>query len=380
MPNNLDLLEHAAPETLDEVLGREREDRRAFLVNRQKSGVGSSQIWRILSGEALDVYHQLTRPITDEDVDRGRESWDLTCGILLEPIAAALFFRTTGRVGRREYRQFTHPDYPGASTSADGTIYADSPNLPEWAEGTGGLELKAPRSSVVYDMMQYGVRDSILYQLQHSLAVRRLSWGSYGFFSREHPYIPIDIQADPVVGTFLLEVSARFWAECVVPRVPPDPEKWAALLDKAPTVTEGAKAGELVTLDPELDAEAITFARNYAEASAALKQVEEIKKGASKALAEWLAGRFPNDGKFEAPGFGKITRVTTNGSSFNREALAGHRPIDRDALVRFLRDGNWGYSAAEVEALADSLALDLARFDKPYQSSYLRITPRKGDK
>lgn len=331
--------------------------------------LGSRWNPRLLDGGALTVYHEKTRPITDEALDGGNDQIDLMRGILQEGIAVEMYKRKTGRKVRRERKQFFHPDYPGAMTSADGTIFQDQARAIEWQRSTGGLEIKNPRSFVMQDLIEYGTRDSIIMQLQHSIATRRLSWGSYGFFNLEHnagPIISIDVPADPVVGNFMLEISADFWAKHVVPRVPPDPAKWAQLLEKAPEVQrpDDDEGDKHRVLDPEKDADFIEQMRLFMDSNELGKASEETKARAGAELARLMTLTYGGDRKYKAPGLGKLTRVFLDArESFDRSALFAHKPIDRDAFIRWSRlMGTDEESQRRFEELADTMALDLMRF------------------
>jgi hypothetical protein len=384
---------------IDRIVERERMARRRFLEVRQASGIGSSELLGtpdrdgnierpgLFDGGALDVYHAHTRPITDEDVDSGRDSIDLLRGNLQEPIAVAYYFRTTGRRGRRVKAPATHPDYPGTSCSRDAIIFADE-KREVWKRGTAPLEVKNPRSGGFHRLFEQGTSPAIVLQLQYQSAVTRSTWGSFAFCNLEHsagPIIPVDIEADPVVGEWLLVNVSRFWVEHVVPRIPPDPAEWAQLLDKAPPVRTAPTSSKLITLDPVGHADAVELAARLFELGALFKSAEEAKEEIQQRLDGWLRERFPAYSKFEIDQLGKITRIASKGRvTFDADALREHRPIDRDAFVRFLRefheddvDGRT-FDDASIEELADSLALDVGRFNRqgaPYE--YLRTYPAK---
>lgn len=358
---------------------REYQERLEFLTARQ-AGVGTSDLWPLLTGEALDVYHSKTRKITEEDVVEGRDSIHLLRGNLLEPHAADFYWRMTGRQGRRETGQVFHPQYPGAMASPDGTIFDGARALDDEDEimpGTGYLELKAPGLHVFGNLVDQGTRDSIIYQLQYGVAVRRKEWGSFGFFNLEHsrgPLIPVDVIASPEIGQFCLEIVAEFWTEHVEPRIPPDPETWALLLEKAPPALE--TSGQVVTVEDE---EAATILRLLVDASETEREAKATKKEAQSALDDWMQENVPDSDRIQVPNVGKATRIRAAGrETLDLDALRDHRPMDRDAFVRFCRDEAGGFTEEEIEDAADRAALDLDRFMKegsPY--SYVRAYPAK---
>lgn len=362
---------------------REFQERKAFLEARQ-AGVGTSDVWPILTGGALDVYHSKTRPITEEDVVEGQDRVDLLRGNLLEPHAADFYWRLTGRQGRREKGQVFHPDYPGAMASPDGTIFDGAHALDDEGQempGTGYLELKAPGLHVFGNLVDHGTRDSIIYQLQYGVAVRRKAWGSFGFFNLEHsrgPLIPVDVIASPEIGEFCLSIVAEFWTEHVEPRIPPDPEKWALLLEEAPPVLE--TSGEVVTVE---DPEAAGLLRLMVDAAETEKEAAAAKKEAQAALDEWMQDHVPDSDRIQVPNVGKATRIRAAGrEALDLDALRDHKPLDRDAFVRAVERGEIRFRGAPkgdtAEDWADFLALDLDRFMKegrPY--SYVRAYPAK---
>lgn len=352
----------------------ERQERREFLEARQQSGIGASSLPQILGGHAMEVYHSYTRPITDADVDSGETSINLFRGHVLEPIAIEFFFRLTGYVGRRERRQFTHPDYPGASVSADGTVFEGS----DW--GTGTLEAKAPGWRVFRNLVDVGTSEAIILQVQSACAVRRVDWGALIFATLEHhagPIIPVEIQYQPDLGEFLLETASTFWTRHVVTRTPPDPAEWARLLDKMPRIRNRPrweKNDQLHQLD---DDEAVELIRQRCEIDTMLRMGEDAKDDVTEAITGLLLQRYPGIDKFEAASVAKVTRVRSKtAGGFDRHLLASHRPIDRDALVRRIMEG--GSTAEQAEAFIRGLDLDLAAFQRPGREyDYLRFYPTR---
>lgn len=378
-----------AEEAGSALIEREEQKRYEFLKGRQR-GVSSNGLYSAMTGEAEKTYYEITRPITIEDVRRGRDKIDLMRGIFLEPIAVPLYFGTTGRRGKRQFGQVFNDEFPNAMTSPDATIFADEAREEPWKRGTGTLEIKAPRSFVFGELIDHGTREAIIYQLQGALAVRGHAWGSYGFLNLEHsdgPIFPIDVAPDPEVGHFMLEHQQAFWDQHVAPRKAPDNDKWALLLEKAPPAKE-MQDGTLVVLDPTKYAAIVSMVRSFMQVNDVKKQAEEAKDGLAADLDAAMAEAFPGKSKFQVPGLGKITKVHNEGRiGFDKDALAAHRPIDRDAYIRRMREADVGAKfqpagfptwEAYVEHIADELALDLTRFEKrgaPY--SFWKATPAK---
>jgi predicted phage-related endonuclease len=352
----------------------ERQQRFEFLTNRQ-AGVGASDLPRIFTGEAVEVYHEKTRPITLEDIDDAETSIDLFRGVLLEPIAVRLYFRLTGLRGQHEQKQVFHPDYPGAMCSPDGTIFA----TPE--RGTGTLEAKAPGWRKFRDLAQLGTTEQIIWQLQHSIAVRRMAWGAYVFATVEHhdgPIIPVDIDAQTDLGIFFLETSAEFYTKHVQTRTPPNAAEWARLLEKAPRIRERPERSDtLFVLDREQDEEARQLIAQRCEVDTLIRQAKDAQEDLTAELEALLTTAYPGRSKFHAPGIAKCTRVgSRTAGGFDRALLESHRPVDRDALVRKMMEG--GSTAEEAERFIEGLDLDLTQFQRAGREyEYLRLTPAK---
>lgn len=358
----------------------ERAERREFLDGRRVAGIGSSEIHPLLTGGALDVYHAHTRPVTDEDIE-GPRSIHLLRGRILEPFVVEMYFRMTGRRGKRERRTITHPDYPGASASLDATIFA------EGDRPTGVLEAKAPGLYAWRDLLTTGTRESIVWQLQHLCAVARRPYGAFAFGTLEHeagPVIPIDVDADWEVGDFCLEVAARFWAAHVVPRVPPDPAEWAALMEKAPRPKIPNVPGERAVMPLDDDQEARSLLADICRLVDVRAEADQGYEATRAMLAKHVETRYPGYRKFEAVGIGKFSHVASRtAGGFDRHLLADHRPIDRDAFIRWCRQ-RWAgvFNPDEIdrraEEFADDLTLDLGRFERPGRPyEYWRPTPAK---
>lgn len=348
---------------------RDSTERRAFLEARRDSGIGGSEIHDLLTGNALTVYHNHTRPIEHEDAD---ESIHLLRGRVLEPFALEVFARMTGWVVRHEKQQVTHPDYPGASCSPDGTLFDPA----RTDEGSG--EVKAPSWRVFRYLIEHGTRDEILWQVQHTLAVRRMLWGTLIFVTLEHsdgPLYHVDVEAQPDVGQFCLEVAAEFWRQHVIPRVPPDPWEWAKLREKAPRLADREPYGkQLVALDDDEEARALIAQRCTVDT--VLRQAAFAKEDITDELDALLARAYPGQGRFEVSGLAKVTRVQTKtAGGFDKSLLVEHRPVDRDALVRYLMDEH-GFEVEKAEGVAEMLRLDLGHFQRPGRPyEFLKVTP-----
>lgn len=356
------------------------DDRLLFLKDRQL-GLGGSDMPRLLGlvpgVNALDVYHDKTRPLREEDTES--EPIDFLRGREHEPNAREWYARHTGRRVGETHEALLHPDYPAFRGHTDGVIFPDPERKPkpgtEWSDpeaikGEGTLELKCPRVSIFSRVYESGLRLSELVQTQTYNAIGRRSWGSLGYYSMEHdagPLLPVDVEADPELGSFLLRTGQRFWDKHVVPRIPPEPSEWKLLEDpEAPKVRES----EGRTTDVG-DADLAAALLAAFEAKKLLSGAESLKDDRMRELAAVLEAKELPD-RIQVPGVGKISRVVSEGrETLSKDALRGHRPIDRDKLERFLGKEAFPTLLAELE-------LDLDRFLRrgaPFE--YLRITEAK---
>lgn len=343
-------------------------------------GIGGSSMGRILGlvpgTNALDVYHSMTRPYVD-----GPRTVDMFRGHELEPKIAEWYWKRTGRRGRRFSGTATHPDYPAFQCHLDLDIFSDEAR-PEGMRGPGVGEMKAPRSKTIQRIIDFGLRDSEIIQAQTYCAVSRRSWAGYAIGSTEHDgvydeetdtaVLALDVLADERLGEFLLRTGQRFFDEHVVPRIPPDPAEWRALWYEGehgepfhPT------SGELVVIEDEPDSPDHVH-RMVALADKVI-QVKRIRKQADEQYSETtdqlrvLVKKHAGSDRIKIPGIGKFTVVRNAGRrTISASAIEGHRPIDRDALWKWMRENTHDEFALDqdeaLEAFLAELELDLATF------------------
>lgn len=358
----------------------ERERRYEFLVNRQK-GVGGSDIPRIVGvssyGNALDVYYEKTRPIDKALIDD--DTIHQMRGHQLEGTALAHYWLHTGRRGRATGIVVSHPDFPNVRVRRDFEVFAESNNLPEGAEGTGTGELKAPVSAVFGKVISDGLRESEIVQLQTNIAASRHQWGSIAYFSLEHSKGPItyaDLLADEALGQFLLEQGQRFWDEHVVPRIPPDPNEWAHLMQRADAPPIYELNGEV---DPVVDDEPlVTAIAKEIELKELKKEAESVYRTAQSTLFDLMVEREAR--KVHAAGVGKATVVTSKGrEKLLEDTLRNAMPLDRDKVERWLRESGGGpYDPADVGRMLFECTLDIDQFKtRGEPSQHVRTYPSK---
>lgn len=368
-----------------------RAERLRFLKARQR-GLGATDMPKILGldeyGEdALDVYFQKTRDL--EALESTEATIHQLRGHVTEPVAAELYWgfaheKVGGprREGRKAPKEYTHPDYPAFRVHCDYIIFADE-ERPEGLRGTGVLELKAPTVGRMENVVEEGMREAEHVQGMVETAVSRLEWVSFGFANLESRYGPIvvvDFESDPGVESFLLETGQRFWDEHVVPRIPPDPAEWAALMrsDEAPELVE--RSGELVVVEED-DPRHEELARLCLESmtgSELKKEGEALDRNARKQVQEYMEQHFETD-KVELPGVARPIIIRSRGrDSFRGDTLRSAMPIDRDAFLRWLVEQDIALGYGEPDEIADALKLDLDLFVKagaPF--SYARVYDKR---
>ncbi len=101
------------------------------------------------------------------------ETPEMERGTYIEPCVRALYEAKTGRKVKL-LPQAIHPEHHWMSVNVDGETEA-----PEHA-GPGYVEFKCVNRFVMKKFKKEGIRDSYILQLQHGMAVKNYSWGSYG--------------------------------------------------------------------------------------------------------------------------------------------------------------------------------------------------------
>lgn len=337
--------------------------------------------WQGVRYNALDAYHRLTRDAWDAGIDSIHQ-WR---GNFLEPHIAEWYEEETGKP------VFEFTDFPGDRPEGWMDGWARHPDFPAFVihpdrlvgeTGRKVLEIKAPSRQVFQRVYEEGLRKSEVVQIATYQTVLRLEEGAFAFGSTEHeagPLLQFDLPLDPDLGDFLLEIGQRFMDEHVTPRIPPDPEEWKLIPDPFFEILD--RPGVLEKVEPEDWPEVTDMARNLLEAKELRKKAEESYEAKKTQLQAFLEREFESD-KILIPGVARLTIVRSEGrSSFSKRALEGHKPIDRDALFRMIREEGVdrlrdARTEEELDAILDEMTLDLDQFNRqgnPY--SYLLPNP-----
>lgn len=334
---------------------------------RRRTGIGGSDVWPILSGDALRIYHEKTRP--HEPGDEIDMNVDLLRGRVLEDVFANMWSGATGRKIRR-LQSVRKKDAPWALVNVDRQVTAAN------GHPTALLEVKSPRTWVYSGIIEGGYRDRTALQIQHGLYVTGYEEGFYvaGNLESTPPLVTFSIARDAELITRLAQLEERFWKEHVEAHVPPDNDEWNVLGQEVSTLLPKLHVDHVALRDTEFEWTAESYAAHRRIASTAVKQKDMdrdalVEHMAATDLDERISGRW------------KVTyKKPKDRVSFDRDELARHRPIDRDLFTRWLSDAMGGiskeqYSQEVCDQLCDQLRIDLSRFTTTKEQSP-RLTVR----
>jgi hypothetical protein len=314
--------------------------------------------------DAMDVYLDKTRPPPEEG--DGGVAVDLLRGQLLEPVAADLYERDTGRRLRR-MGQRRHPKLEWAAVHADRQILAGN------GRGTGLLELKCPRAGTVRRIKEEGLFPSYMLQTQWGMMVCGYEWGSIGVMNleTEPPLLHVDVEFGPAMSKDVVALMRQFWHDHVLTLVAPDPVQWGSW----------GREVEVPPTDSALqwvdDPEAMATITAYANAKAVSKDATALLDEGAEALRELMAGRGWDAINSAA---GKVYHRWQDGKrSLPRERLEAARVLDYALVVDALTE-RLGAAVLDTdpEAVLAGCELDLSsleRVGEPYRT--LRFYPAK---
>lgn len=327
-----------------------------------RRGLGGTAMARIFGlvpkTNALDVYHELTRP-RPPDLEDDDENIHRIRGHDLEPVAATRYAIATERTVEEVDNPVYHEDYPAFVCHLDRRIAKDRKREKE-KRGTGVLEIKNPMREKFGRVLDYGLFQSESIQNMTYGAVVGDAWGSIAWHNLEHPKGPLhyaDLVYDPRMLRFLLEAGQRFWDEHVVARVPPDPSEWELLAREDAPKLEKVE-GELLVLDDEV---AEKLAADFVEARDLRTKANDLYDERAAEMLEWMHANELR--RAEVPEVGKFSVVQSDGrDTFSRKSLELALPLDWD-LVR-ARLLALGVDEDKVSDEMLGMLLDLSRFMK----------------
>lgn len=349
-----------------------REERKEFLESRRE-GVGGSDVAAICGLDPyrspLDIYLDKVRGADPGEVD----SIHLLRGQLLEDVFAELYCEESGRDVRR-MGQRVHPEYDWARVNVDRQILSPDDG------DTGALEIKSPGREAFQNLIEAGLPERYLVQVQWEMFVPDYGWASFAAGNLEHsggPLIYFDIERNDLLIEQLLARVEQFWTEHVVPRRPPEPEEW---VDDPPEVPD-TSGDRVVVEDEAIQAEIARLMDAYEARKRAKEEYEAQKERVQEILDE--AGIQ----KLQVPGVGKVNYTHREGRTrFKDDLLRKYGALDPDAVERFLREESLLVNPALdddpdaldrlLEELTERCQLDLSLFEKqsnPYR--YFRPYP-----
>lgn len=350
-----------------------REERLEFLEQRRE-GVGGSDVAAICGLDPyrgpLDIYLDKVREPDPGEVD----SIHLLRGQLLEDVFAELYCEESGRDVRR-MGQRVHPEFDWARVNVDRQILA-----PGNGKDTGALEIKSPGREAFQNLIEAGLPERYLVQVQWEMFVPDYDWASFAAGNLEHtggPLIYFDVERNDLLIEQLLERVEQFWTEHVVPRRPPEPEEWG---EEPPEVPD-TSGDRVVVEDPAIRGMIAELMDAYEERQRAKEKYEAQKERVQEVLDE--AGIQ----KIQVPGQGKVNYTHREGRTrFQEDLLRRYGALDPEAVVRFLRDETMlvnpeldddpEFRDELIEKLVERCQLDLSLFEKqgsPYR--YFRPYP-----
>lgn len=357
----------------------DREERREFLEDRQK-GVGGSdlpalagayqsrdgdgELWK----DVLDVYHEKTRPIRDEELVEP----NLIRGIVHEPVLSYLYMEWSGnRVRRTPTRE--HPEFPFMRVNTDRIIESDE-SRPSPQEGTGALEVKSPHSRSYDKILEFGIPDYYIIQVQWEMFVHGYEWGEIvvgGLEHRRGPLLYHAMEAHPLLQEQLAELAREFWMEHVRTRTPPDPVDWhGRTWVEVPEIDGDRKVWD--------DEEARFLAHRVMRFYELRKEAKDRYSDAKDDFKSFMEARDEKTTKILVPGQGKVNYGWREGQSrIDTDKLEDARLLDYDAVFRAVQD-RYGLSDEEVRSMLNGLEADLDLYMKHYDA-YRAFRPYPAD-
>ena len=332
----------------------------------RRTGIGGSDIVRILSGSAEDVFYEKTRPY----VDTGETlSVDQYRGHTMEPLMREAFRRQTGRIVRRHGIR-RHRGQPWAIVNADGQVLATE------TEETGGLEIKAPRRETYARILEGGYRVATLLQMQWGIHVTGYDHWYYmaGNLESSPPFVLFKVHREPDLLANAAEVVEEFWTENVEPRILPDNEHFNLLGAEILGIARELNVDKQILSDADFELAAL----GYAEARRNKKDATELQLEYRNELIDHLGAlRTPEiiSGRWKVG-----SAAVQDKETFDLLTLRHHRPIDRDAFVRWARQWALAFNTPTTEELAVELELDLDSFvTRNPQAPRINVRDLEGD-
>jgi putative phage-type endonuclease len=136
-------------------------------------------------------------------------------GTHLEPVAAELYERETGRNLEERKDILVHPDFPWMLANIDRQVVEDE-------RGKGVVEIKCPGIRTFSKCKREGLPNYYGVQLQHYMKFPDFNWGAFVVFSAElWQLLHFDVKPDKDLQNIIVEKGQEFW-EMVQKGIPPE--------------------------------------------------------------------------------------------------------------------------------------------------------------
>lgn len=319
--------------------------RTAFLAERRK-GLGGSDVGAIFGLDRYrtpeDVWLEKTGQVVPIDAPSG----DKERGVRLEPIAREMYAEQYGVKIIRQVETFVHPKKPWMRGNVDGIIV-------DPIGENAVAEVKCPSLGMYSKIKREGLPDSWKLQGQHYLEVsglKRLVW--IIFCADRWELIHFEQVRDEEIIALIIAKEEEFWM--FVETMTPPPPVLRDIKDE-PEIVE---VGQVTIRRDEAFVLAIAQLREAKDLKATAEQLEQQAIDRVKELAG-------KPGIYEGPGARIYFREQNGRKTFDKEALANVKPLDRLSvgaiLTPYFKSG--ALPEEVVEQIGDA-NLDLSRFNK----------------
>ena len=255
---------------------------RSEWLQARKEGLGGSDSPVVLGESKYKTRSELWAEKRGLTPDLDQPTPAMQRGTILEPVAAELYAERTGRTLRRSFQILAHPGHPWMLANLDRHIVSDG------EKGPGVLEIKCPGLQVFAQCKRQGLATSYVIQLQHYLAVKGWTWGSFAIFNAEKwEMVFFDIQADPDLQNVIISMGADFWNAVVTGEPVQDRLGTAVVVEALPP----AEPSEIVTVDDPAWKIAIEKLREAREIAA---EAEALETEAKEAVQEIMTAKGAN--------------------------------------------------------------------------------------
>ncbi len=190
-----------------------------MLADERRHRIGSADAPVIMGVNKWKDPQQLWLEKTGQAQDDIELTPAMERGIMLEPIAANLFARETGRNLQTVTSTISHPDIQYITATPDRMQLTEAKS----GYGTGCLEIKTFGLKTFGEIQRQGLPDYCIIQGQHQLGVTGCRWGSFAILNPERwKLIHFDFERDDELIAIIFAKCRAFWKQ-VIEHTPPEP-------------------------------------------------------------------------------------------------------------------------------------------------------------